>query len=155
MDGASVLIVLSLAVLSGLFLARPLIGPRRTDARIGADRLAHLRADLDQQLRLLEELELDREMGKTSPEAFAAERPVLVARAAALMRQIDEAQASSAPEEADRELEAEIEPGVRHRRRNRWQPAEPHCTQCGMPLRRGDRFCGHCGARVSRPEVGA
>ncbi len=155
MDGASILIVLSLAVLTVIFIAQPLVVPRRNAASCREDWLADVRAQLEQQLRLLEEIELDREMGKISPEEFAAERPAMVARAAALMRQADEMQASGAMGEEYQELEAEIEAEVARRRGRASFPAAPHCTQCGSPVQRGDHFCGCCGAPVPSLEVGA
>lgn len=148
MDGASILIVLTLAVLTLIVIARPLVVPWRNGASRREGWLADLRAELEQQLRMLEEIELDREMGKIAPEAFAAERPVLVARAAALMRQVDELQAGGAMGERHRQLEAEIEAEVARRRGKASCRAPAHCTQCGTPVQRGDRFCGCCRATL-------
>lgn len=157
MDVASILIVLALSILTAMFIVRPLVEPGRGDGRDGGRRLSVLKAELEQALALLQELDLDRAMEKIAPEDYAANRSPLVARAAELMREIDTLQSGVGPAAEDRgeDLEAEIEAAVARRRQARSAAATGFCTQCGNPIQVGDRFCVGCGAPVPSLEVGA
>lgn len=145
MDVGSILMILAITILTAVFIARPVVegwdeGASEVDRRVSA-----LKVELEQALALLQEMEMDRAMEKIAAEDYEPARAPLVARAAELMRAMDEMQGRYLP--ADEAREAEIEAAVM-RRRSRQVSPPGYCTQCGTPLRAGDRFCGSCGAPV-------
>jgi hypothetical protein len=109
-------------------------------------RLSALRAEQDQLLDLLHELDMDYAMGKVEPEDYQAQRSARVSQGAALLREIDElrtvtpdAAATALPPDAD--MEARV---AQLRTR-----AGGFCVRCGNPLVLEDRFCSRCGQPVA------
>jgi len=146
MDLAPLLVVLGLAAVAVAFIARPLIegGGREPDAV--ERRLSALRAEQDQTLALLHELDMDYAMGKIEPEDYQAQRAARVGRGAAILREIDELQgapSAGATASADQDLEARVAQ-LRVR-------AGGFCGRCGNPLVLEDRFCSRCGQPVPGP----
>jgi hypothetical protein len=144
MELAPLLVVLALAVLVVAYIVRPLRegSAREPDAR--ERRLSALRAEQDQTLALLHELDMDYAMGRVEPEDYQLARAVRVGRGADILREIDEITAQAAPPGATlpaamgtSELEARIA-------QLRVQ-AGGFCGNCGSPLALGDRFCSRCG----------
>jgi hypothetical protein len=153
MDLGSILIVLALAIVVIAFLAKPLLDHQGRDPTPGERRLSVLLASREQVLETLLEMDADHAMGKILPEDYQAERARWVARGVEILKEID-AQSAVAPSmpPALRDLDQEIEAEVARLRRGR--PAS-FCSQCGLALQPGDRFCPRCGAAVARQEVRA
>lgn len=143
MDLAAVLVVFGLALLSAAFITRPLVERRAREPAEVERRLSALRAEQDQVLALLQELDMDYAMGKIEPADYQAERAERLRRGAGLLRQIDDLSGAGATVEeparpvGDPDLEARVA-------RLRAQAAG-FCGQCGAPLTRDDRFCSRCG----------
>jgi len=95
-DIVSVVIGMVLAALAVVFIARPLVHPEHFRSAPEEDLAVCLQADLEREFRLLEEMQMEHETGKLGAEEYAAEQHLLLRRAAALMRQIDEAQGAGA-----------------------------------------------------------
>src|SRR3990170_7072953 len=90
MELAALLVVLGLAVVAAAYIVRPL---REGTAREPDERerhLSELRAEQDQTLVLLHELDMDYAMGRVEPEDYQASRAARIRRGAALLREIDE-----------------------------------------------------------------
>lgn len=115
---------------------------------------------------LLEEirtLDFDLETGKIPAEAHAAQRAELVAETAEALKQLDALPQETAP--APSATLAEIEAAIAQRRAAaaarpvngaQEQPAtavapngqSKFCSQCGQPVKPGDKFCAACGHQL-------
>jgi len=152
MDLAALLVVLGMAILTVAYVGRPLIEGSHREPGARERRLSSLRAEYDQALSLLHELEMDFAMGKIEEADYLEQRATRLARGAAVLREIDELAAAaaqageslvppSAP--ADGDLEARVAQ-LRER-------AGGFCGRCGQLLLLGDRFCSRCGHPVPGP----
>ena len=147
MELAPLLVVLGLAAVTVAYIARPLVEGRSREPDARERRLSTLRAEQDQLLDLLHELDMDYAMGKVEAEDYQAQRAARVHQGAALLRELDELRAA-APAVApavltDDSLEARV---AQLRTR-----AGGFCGRCGNPLVLEDRFCSRCG----QPAAGA
>ena len=147
MEPAALLVILGLAIVATAYIVRPLRegSAREPDAR--ERRLSALRAEQDQTLSLLHELDMDYVMGKVTPEDYQVARAARMSRGAALLREIDElsevAPGTAAPQ-VSVAMPLDIEARVAQLRAH----AAGFCGNCGSPLALGDRFCSRCGHPV-------
>ena len=144
MELAALLVVLALALVAAAFIGRPLRegSAREPDER--ERRLSALRAEQDQTLALLDELDMDYTMGRIEPEDYQASRSARISRGAALLREIDELSAEAPLADATRAspaMASDLEARVAQLRAR----AGGFCSNCGSPLVLGDRFCSRCG----------
>lgn len=132
MDIGSILLILALLVLVGLFVSRPLSAEpkktRRQNARQVADANAAdhahsmLLAERDRVLDSLQELSFDYTLGKIPEKEYPAQRAALLAQGAEILRQID----ASLPEsemQTEQSAEDRLEAAIAARRAQT-QPAE-------------------------------
>jgi hypothetical protein len=144
MDLGSLLIVIGLILAVVAFLARPLMENRALVVNAGDHRLSALQAERESILTMIREIEMDHAMGKIGADDFQEQRAALVARGAALLRDLDALGDASAPDSVDAAIEAAVAA-----RRGRTAPKTAgFCAHCGRALRRGDRFCASCGTPV-------
>jgi hypothetical protein len=151
MDAGSILVVLALTLLVGVFVARPIVEGRGIMVSALDRHLSALKAELEQVMALIQEMDMDQAMDKIQPEDYACGRATLVNRGAALMREIDELDptpaASRAPAAAA--AAAQIEAGVARLRSRHEAAPGVFCAQCGRRAQAGDRFCIHCGSPLA------
>jgi hypothetical protein len=144
MDLGSLLIVVGLILAVVAFLARPLVENRGLVVNAGDHRLSALQAERDSILTMIREIEMDHAMGKIGANDFQEQRAALVARGAAVLRELDVLGGASGPDDVDAAIEAAVAA-----RRGRTAPKTAgSCAHCGRGLRRGDRFCASCGTPV-------
>jgi hypothetical protein len=146
MDLGSLLIVIGLILAVIAFLARPLVENRALVVNAGDHRLSALQAERDSILTMIREIEMDHAMGKIGTDDFQEQRAALVARGAAVLRELDALGGASAADSVDTAIEA----AVAARRGRTALKTAGFCAHCGRPLRRGDRFCASCGTPVPR-----
>lgn len=115
MEIGSIFLILALALLVGLFVARPLIENQKVESR-PLDQTEHERSSLlaerDRIINALKELEFDSILGKIPEEDYPQQKALLMQRGAAVLRKLD----SIVPEEAERSLDQEIETAFAIRR---------------------------------------
>jgi hypothetical protein len=147
MELGPLLVVLGLAAVTVAYIARPLVEGRSREPDAGERRLSALRADQDQTLALLDEIDMDYTMGKIEPADYQAQRAARVNHGAAVLREIDELLAAApadaslaSPAPKDDDLEARV---AQLRTR-----AGGFCGRCGNPLVLEDLFCSRCGQPV-------
>ncbi len=160
MDIGSIFLILSLAILVALFVARPFLESARNLSNREEQEISSLLAQREGILRALQELDFDYTLGKIPEEEYPLQRKALLARGAEVLRQLDALQPQQPPDtDAQDRLEAAIaarkqaladvddplEAAIAARRRARQDKAAGFCTQCGAPLQRSDRFCPRCG----------
>ncbi len=145
MELAPLLVVLGLAAVTVAYIARPLVEGRSREPDAGERRLSALRAEQDQLLDLLHELEMDYAMGKIEPEDFQAQRAARVHQGAALLRELDELRSAAPAAALPAALkDDDLERRVAQLRRT----ASGFCGRCGNPLVLEDLFCSRCGQPV-------
>jgi hypothetical protein len=126
-----------------------------------------LQAQRDQILTILQELDMDHAIGKIEEGDYIEQRSVLVARGAAVLKELDQLvgvvvetggqeqsqDLDSRMDNASRELEAQIEGAVAKLREQESDSEDNFCSHCGKALVSGDRFCAHCGTVIPLREV--
>ena len=116
MDIGSILLLLALLVLIGLFIARPLIDREAVEVSPEEDRQEHeistLLAERDRVLTALHERDFDNALGKIPKQDYPAQRAVLLQQGADVLRKLDEYD-QVAPAN---DMEARIEQAIAERR---------------------------------------
>lgn len=178
MDLGSIFILLALAILVSLFIARPLMQQRTTTLVTRAEHdLSALLAERDRVLTALQELDFDYTLQKIPEEDYPSQRAALLQKGAEILRELDSLQSRVAAKvEADpvesalserRRARAAasspkitspatlsrpddpLEAALAERRRTRAEKAAGFCSQCGNALFSSDRFCSRCGAKTA------
>jgi hypothetical protein len=112
MDIGSLLLLLALLVLIGLFIARPLLNRETETATPEEDQKEHelstLLAERDRILTALEELDFDNALGKIPSDDFANQRAQLVSQGADVLRKLDEFNGDPSDAAIERRIEEAI-----------------------------------------------
>lgn len=117
MDIGSLLLILALLLLVGMFIARPLVNRESAVRSPESDQVDHelssLLAERDRILTALQELDFDHALGKIPEEDYPVQRALLVQQGAEVYRQLDRLEIT----EAGDDMEARIEAAIAARRR--------------------------------------
>ncbi len=164
MDIGSIFLILTLMLLTGLFIARPLLDHRGRVVTQAEHDLSMLLAERDRILNALAELDFDNALGKIPEEDYPGMRKKLLQRGATVLRQLDafqQAQQENYGERLQAALESDpatpstigvddpVEALLAARRRSRESKAGGFCPQCGGAVTRSDRFCPKCGTALA------
>jgi hypothetical protein len=119
MDLGSLFIIVSLTILVGIFVSRPLLDgkfaiEKSTDLSPNHE-LSSLLAERDRLLNSLQELDFDAALGKIPPEDYPDQRARLLRQGADILRQIDKLSSSELPV-ASLSAESRIESVLAERR---------------------------------------
>jgi hypothetical protein len=171
MDFGSILLILSLAVIVGLYVSQPFLTRRpaatqqiQRQARAEDHQRSALLAERDRLLSALQDLDFDNALGKIPAEDYPDQRAVLLQSGADVLRQLEALGYSedirpqkgssganargrsewTAVAEPDDELEAMIAAY----RKERQEKSAGFCPNCGKPMRKSDHFCARCGTSV-------
>lgn len=148
MDIGSVLIALALALAVAAYLVRPFLERRGQTVTEEDHEVSMLLAERDRILSSLQDLEMDRTMGKILEEDYEIQRQALVQKGAGILRRLDDLRVSD-DAAGDRgsatSLEEEIEAEIESLRRTRGDVERRFCPSCGRSVEPEDRFCTHCG----------
>lgn len=171
MDIGAVFLILTVALLAGLFVSRPFLAsqpahsPALQRAAVQDEyQRSRLLADYDHYLTALQELDFDQALGKIPEGDYPQQRLALLQTAADLLRCLDVQPQSLAaptpPSAAEDRIEAAIasrraaahlapadnlEAMIAARRRTRQEKSNGFCPRCGKPMQKSDRFCPKCG----------
>jgi hypothetical protein len=167
MSTGSLLLGLALLVLVALYVARPLMAPQES-RRQGYSRRQALLVHKEALLAEIRALDFDYETDKVQAEEYQQQRAALMADAVEVLKQLDALEGGPAAETEPAgavgsarpglDLERDIEAAVA-RVRQRDQAAPPamessapagFCPECGEPVHRGDKYCTHCGHKLTR-----
>ena len=110
MDIGAIFLLISVTILTGLFVARPFMERLRVSNSAGNNQeLSSLLAERDRLIGALQELDFDHTLGKIPTEDYPAMRANLLKRAADILRQIDIIQPQAvAGDDAESRVEAVI-----------------------------------------------
>lgn len=166
MEIGAILLILAVALLTGLYLSQPF--GKRIRVRQITDReyeLSALLAERDRVLNSLQELDFDHTLGKIPADDYPVQRVELLQKGAGILRRIDELQPSAARGKAVDRIEAavaarrgdaapsagtedDLESLISARRSGRKERSGGFCPQCGKAVLAADRFCPSCGKPV-------
>jgi NADH pyrophosphatase NudC (nudix superfamily) len=170
-DFGSILLILGLLLLVGLYVGRPFMERGSLAVSEEEHQFSALMAERDRILDALQELDFDHQLGKIPAQEYPAQRARLLELGAEVLRQLDShklspslgnpkdrieaaiaaRRAEAGPE--DRRVAAlqpddELEALIASRRRARAEKAVGFCPQCGQPTVQSDKFCARCGAPI-------
>ena len=112
MDIGSILLILALLILVGLFIARPIFERKAVivTSQTGQDdhEFSTLLAEKDRILNALQELDFDQTLGKIPEEDYPAQRALLLQQGASILRQLDQYNHRVLAGDAEERIEAAI-----------------------------------------------
>ncbi|MBE0410739.1 MAG: zinc-ribbon domain-containing protein [Anaerolineales bacterium] len=112
MDIGSILLLLALAILVGLYVSQPLFSRRSPAGNVQSSKLDHdissLLAEKERILEALEELDNDHDLGKIPEEEYPLQRGEMVKRGADILRQLDSLQSEPLSGNKEAHIEAAI-----------------------------------------------
>jgi rubrerythrin len=176
MDIGSILLILGLLIVVGLFVSRPLFETQSAERSYTSQRehqISALMAERDRLLSAIQELDFDHVLGKIPEEDYPTQRAALLHRGADVLRELDSILPAPSVDKVEDRLEAAIaarkattaaqngqrrmragsddpfEQMIANRRRERSEKSAGFCPNCGGPLQRSDRFCPKCGTDIS------
>jgi len=144
MNISAILFGAGLALLAGVFIARPFL---ERSAQLAAGRQSSPRQELLAQkaanFAAIREIDADVQVGKLEPADHRTLRQRYVAEGVAVLKALDSLPAGDAVEAA---IEADV---ARLLAGERPVPAGgAFCPSCGAPADPRDKFCARCGARI-------
>jgi len=164
MDLGSILVILALVIIVAGFIARPILEKRGFSVTESTKHISELQAERDQIIMNLQELDMDHAMGKIPTEDFETQRPGMVARGAAILRELDQLGGSistrspmpvKSNDQEEQNVDTLIEEEILRRRKLSSVKTGGFCAQCGNRIQAGDSFCTSCGAKVPVVETEA
>lgn len=173
MDIGAIFLLVSVGLLTVLFVARPFLERRRVSGTPAVNQqLSSLLAERDRLIGALQDLDFDFSLGKIPSQDYPTMRANLLQRASDVLRHLDELQPQSVSHvDAESRVEAviaarrvdaavgtnkkaeisddDIEEVLAARRATRKEKSAGFCPKCGKPILRSDRFCPSCGKSIS------
>ena len=165
MEISSILLVLAVLVLVGIYVYAPLTGNARRMRAGESHELSALKAERDRVINSLQELDFDNNLGKVPAEDYPEQRALLLQKGADILRKLDEiAPAATSSKNAESRIERaaaaaradsssasaemsddDIESMIVMRRKQHKSKSAGFCPKCGKPVLVSDKFCPSCG----------
>lgn len=159
MEIGSIFLTLALALLTGLYIARPFLEKQRVFRNVNEDHeRSSLLAERDRLITALQELDFDNTLGKIPAEDYPTQRAALLARGTEILRALDAYEPANSKQDAEARMEDavarrraetssedDIESLVAARRAARTDKSGGFCPKCGKAVLKSDKFCPHCG----------
>lgn len=169
MEISSILLILAVLLLVGLYLYQPFSGNARKLGAGESHEVSSLKAERDRVINSLQELDFDHTLGKVPAEEYPEQRASLLQRGADILRQLDElTPASASAKNAEARIEKaaasaradssstaaeisddDIESMISIRRKQHKSKSAGFCPKCGKPVLVADKFCPSCGKALS------
>lgn len=165
MEISSILLVLAVIVLVGMYIYAPLTQNARKMRAGESHELSALKAERDRVINSLQELDFDHNLGKIPAEDYPEQRAALLQKGADILRKLDElVPAASSSKNAETRIEKaaaaaradasgsiaemsddDIESMIAMRRKQHTSKSAGFCPKCGKPVLVSDKFCPSCG----------
>ncbi|MBI5964627.1 MAG: zinc ribbon domain-containing protein [Chloroflexi bacterium] len=165
MELGSILLILAVVVLIGLFLYAPFTERSRRGRVNETIEVSALKAERDRVINSLQELDFDHNLGKIPKEDYPAQRALLLQKGADVLRKLDgltsvfisESNVESRIEQAAAAVRADssatieplddddLESMIASRRKEHKSKSAGFCPKCGKPVLVTDKFCPSCG----------
>lgn len=149
MEFSSIMIVIFIFILSGVFIMRPFLVEEKKPKRSGSSKTDSLVAEKERLLLAIEELDLEYELDKISVQEHNRNRDILLAEAADVIKQLDKIQkpVSSKKKKTSTSTKADddLERLINERRQQLKDEKSLKCHSCDQAVSEGAQFCSHCG----------
>lgn len=147
---SSLIIVLFIFFISALVITRPFLVKQAASGRSSSSLFDSLVAEQERLLSAIEELDLELELNKISPQEHSRSRDLLLAEAAGVLQELDKHQTGKARKAAPARAKAEddLERMIAQRRVELKSGTSASCPKCGEPIKSTDKFCSHCGENL-------
>jgi hypothetical protein len=165
MEISSILLVLAVIVLVGIYVYAPLTQNARKLRAGESHELSALKAERDRVINSLQELDFDHNLGKVPAEDYPEQRAALLQKGADILRKLDDlAPAAASAKNAEARIENaaraaradasgvvvemtddDIESMIALRRKQHTSKSAGFCPKCGKPVLVSDKFCPSCG----------
>ena len=160
MDIGSIFLILSILLLSSLYISQPLLGKRAIVVSDEEQEYSKLLADRDRILNTLQDLDFDYILGKIPEERYPSERAELLQKGAIILQKMDKFQDSGNLDlidglrdskdkiifsQAHPTTDDDLEALIAQRVRDRQEKSNGFCSQCGHAVQQSDSFCPRCG----------
>ena len=139
MINGSLLLILALFIIVGLYVARPFLLPRGRTRPL-TERQALL-AEKEALLARVQALDFDHETGKQDETVYKMERRLLMEEAGEILRRLD------GINEGGEDIGAQIAAAVAKIRQAAGSP-KSFCPKCGEKSTPEDKFCAYCGENL-------
>ncbi len=149
MEFSSLLIVIFIFILSGVFIMRPFMVEEKSTKGSGSSRTDSLIAEKERLLLAIEELDLEYELQKISSEEHNRNRDILLAEAADVIKQLDKIQKPGSSKKkkplTPAKVDDDLERLINERRQQLKNEKTLKCPSCNQVVSEGAQFCSHCG----------
>jgi rubrerythrin len=165
MEISSILLVLAVIVLVGIYVYAPLTQNARKLRAGESHELSALKAERDRVINSLQELDFDHNLGKVPAEDYPEQRAALLQKGADILRKLDDlAPVAASSKNAETRIENaaraaradasgaavdmtddDIESMIAMRRKQHKSKSAGFCPKCGKPVLVSDKFCPSCG----------
>lgn len=151
MEIGSLIIVLLLFFLSGLFVLRPFLVKTESRGRAGTTVRDSLVAEKERLLQAIEEIDLEFELEKISSAEHNRSRDLLMVEAAGILNELDKLPKSKSGKKVQAvpvQSEDILEKMIADRRKQLKSEQSVKCPHCDEPVEKGAQFCSHCGGAL-------
>jgi hypothetical protein len=151
MEIGSLIIVLLLFFLSGLFVLRPFLVKTESRGRAGTTMRDSLVAEKERLLQAIEEIDLEFELEKISSAEHTRSRDLLMVEAAGVLSELDKMPKpkSGKKNNADPVQDGDdLEKMIADRRKQLKKDRSVKCPHCNETVEKGAQFCSHCGGAL-------
>jgi hypothetical protein len=150
MTFGSTIVVLFIFILAGMIVMRPFLVNTKDQKSPGSGSYDSLLAEKERLYASIEDLDLNLELNKISPEEHAQGRDELLYQAARVLKKLDAHPYTSRVKKTPEALsdDQELEKMIAERRKKIKSSQETVCPECGESVAKGDQFCSHCGGQL-------
>lgn len=164
MEISSILLVLAVIVLVGIYVYAPMTQNARKMRAGESHELSSLKAERDRVINSLQELDFDHNLGKVPAEDYPEQRAFLLQKGADILRKLDELAPAASSKNVEARIEKaaaaaradssssaaemsddDIESMIAMRRKQHTSKSAGFCPKCGKPVLVSDKFCPSCG----------
>ena len=149
MEFSSLLIVIFIFILSGVFIMRPFLVEEKKPKRAGSSRTDSLFAEKERLLLAIEDLDLEHELDKISAQEHNRNRDILLAEAADVIKQLDKIQKPGSSKKkkpsTSTKTADDLERLINERRQQLKNDKSLKCPSCDKAVIEGSQFCSNCG----------
>jgi NADH pyrophosphatase NudC (nudix superfamily) len=168
MEISSILFILAVVVLTGLYLYAPFTARARRTRAEETHEVSALKAERDRVINSLQELDFDFNLNKIPAGEYPEQRAALLQKGADILRKLDElAPVATSSIDAEARIEKataagradagamtpilvdndddDLESMIAARRKDHKSKSAGFCPKCGKPMLVTDKFCPSCG----------
>jgi hypothetical protein len=158
MDLGSLLVLLAVLILVGLYVVRPFSDKGGGEAPFVDAHVSSLMAERDRIITTIRDLDFDYSLQKVPEEEYLSLREAALKQGTDVLQEIEayremSLEETTPPEAPGAESHAAgddpLEMLIAERKRARQEKMAGFCPNCGSPIQKKDEYCWKCGASLS------